>query len=156
MRTKRFVIAGVVMIVAAMLCNLNWAMNDYGIKEISLDSRILAQSTTTNSGNNKPGGGTGSDAPKGVGIERHPCTISGKVEANMTIKVCFIPFKADAEGNITITVGDAEILCLVEGKYSRCDQMYCSDFWAREGVRLDGGGTSTGGGNSNGGTTIAN
>lgn len=33
------------MIVAAMLCNLNWAMNDYGIKEISLDSSILAQST---------------------------------------------------------------------------------------------------------------
>lgn len=52
MKTKRFVIAGVVMIVAAMLCNLNWAMNDYGIKEISLDSSILAQSTTADKGNN--------------------------------------------------------------------------------------------------------
>ena len=40
------------MIVAAMLCNLNWAMNDYGIKEISLDSSILAQSTTADKGNN--------------------------------------------------------------------------------------------------------
>ena len=40
------------MIVAAMLCNLNWAMNDYGIKEISLDSSILAQSTTADKGSN--------------------------------------------------------------------------------------------------------
>lgn len=144
------------MIVAAMLCNLNWAMNDYGIKEISLDSRILAQSTTTNSGNNKPGGGTGSEAPKGVGIEKHPCTISGKVEANLTVRVCGIPFKADAKGNILISVDRIETLCLITGNYRECDPLSCSDFWAREGVRLDGGGTSTGGGNSNGGTTIAN
>lgn len=59
MKTKRFVIAGVVMIVAAMLCNLNWAMNDYGIKEISLDSSILAQSTTADKGNNGQDNGDG-------------------------------------------------------------------------------------------------
>ena len=47
------------MIVAAMLCNLNWAMNDYGIKEISLDSSILAQSTTADKGNNGQDNGDG-------------------------------------------------------------------------------------------------
>ena len=41
MKTKRFVIAGVVMIVAAMLCNLNWAMNDYGIKRNQLGFQYI-------------------------------------------------------------------------------------------------------------------
>lgn len=144
------------MIVAAMLCNLNWAMNDYGIKEISLDSRILAQSTTNNSGNNTSGGGgstsTGPVVSKGVGIEKYSCTISGKVKANITIRVCGIPFKADGNGNISITFNRIETLCLVTGKYRECTPLSCSEFWSREGVRLDAGGTSADGGNLNGGT----
>ena len=94
------------MIVAAMLCNLNWAMNDYGIKEISLDSSILAQSTTADKGNNGQdngdGGTAGDSDPKGVGIEKGPCSISGTVEANATIRVGIIPFKASADGEINI------------------------------------------------------
>lgn len=148
MKTKRFVIAGVVMIVAAMLCNLNWAMNDYGIKEISLDSSILAQSTTADKGNNGQdngdGGTAGDSDPKGVGIEKGPCSISGTVEANATIWVGIIPFKANGKGDIDITVKNAEILCLVSGNYRECEQIYCADFWRKEGVFLNGGGTSNG------------
>ena len=160
MNTKRFVIAGVVMIVAAMLCNLNWAMNDYGIKEISLDSSILAQSTTADKGNNGQdngdGGTAGDSDPKGVGIEKGPCSISGTVEANATIRVGIIPFKASADGEINILIDNAEILCLVSGNFRECEQMYCADFWRQAGVFLNGGGTSNNGGTSNGATTVAN
>ena len=148
------------MIVAAMLCNLNWAMNDYGIKEISLDSSILAQSTTADKGNNGQdngdGGTAGDSDSKGVGIERYPCSISGKVEANATIWVGVIPFKANGKGDINIWIDKAEVLCLVSGKHRECEQMYCADFWRQAGVFLNGGGTSNGDGTSNGRTTVAN
>lgn len=48
MKTKKFIFVCAALLVVAFVSNLQWAMQDYGFKSITLSPQILAQGSDTN------------------------------------------------------------------------------------------------------------
>lgn len=99
----------------AVACNVSWAINDYGIKDMKdLSSIMLAQANdgTTGGGDSTTGG---------FGLEQSDCVyeISGK-----------------ANGIAKFTYHNAQTLCTNNGSYVRCKQITCGEFYISLGTPI--------------------
>lgn len=141
-KNKKTLVVGFTLFAAAILCNLNWAVNDYGVKEISLNPRILAQTGTegtedgtgTGTGTDTETGtgtgtGTGEDSKKGFKLDQADCvySLTGKVGA--TVKLGWLSTTFDAHGKAEFRFTNAQTLCKFDGDNVSCNQMTCGEFF---------------------------
>lgn len=129
---KIVVVVGFTLFATAILCNLNWAVNDYGMKEISLNPRILAQTGTTGTEDGTGTGtstGTGGDSKRGYNVDQSDCfcSLTGKVGAR--VKLGWLTTTFDAHGQAEFKFGNAQTLCKFNGDCVSCKQMTCGEFF---------------------------
>ena len=67
---KVFYVIFVVVIATTLVSNLDWRLGDYGYHSISLDSKVMAQTTSTTGG----GGGDTPTPPTPLAKDIHPKT----------------------------------------------------------------------------------
>ena len=116
--------------VMAVACNVSWAINDYGIKDMKdLSSIMLAQANdgTTGGGDSTTGG---------FGLEQSDCVyeISGK--ANGYISFGGMRVKCGANGIAKFTYHNAQTLCTNNGNYVSCKQITCGEFYISLGTPI--------------------
>ena len=131
MRKSKSTMVSLVIFAIGVACNVSWAINDYGIKDMkNLDSIILAQASdgTTNDG--------GDSTTGAYGIEQSDCVyeISGK--ANGYISFGGMRVKCGANGIARFTYYNAQILCTKGGNYANCKQISCGDFYISLGTPI--------------------
>lgn len=132
---KIVVVVGFTLFATAILCNLNWAVNDYGMKEISLNPRILAQTGTTGTEDGTgTGTGTGGDTKKLFRIDQQNCevTVTGKIGAK--VKLGWLTTTVLGDGYAYFKFENAQTLCGSGGNYVSCNQMTCGEFWLKIGT----------------------
>lgn len=129
---KIVVVVGFTLFATAILCNLNWAVNDYGMKEISLNPRILAQTGTTGT-EDGTGTGTGGDSKKGYDMKQSICSCNVIGAVGTTVKLGWLTGTITAEGYFHFDFPDAQTLCRYGGDFVSCKQMTCGEFWLKIG-----------------------
>lgn len=124
MTKSKSVIIGLGLLILDIICNLCWAMNNYGIKEMkNLDAIILAQGTDGTTG------GTGDGTTKGFGIEQSDCICYVRGKANGYVSLGGLRVKCNAEGIAEFRYKNAQTLCVNTGKYTTCEQLTCGKFY---------------------------
>lgn len=141
MKKSKLVIFGLSLLALAMVCNVCWAIQDYGIKDMkNLSSTMLAQASDSSTGDGTTGDGTpggdddggtngGDSTHNGFEVEQSPCIyeIQGKVNGYVTFGMMKV--KCDGNGIATFTYDKAQTLCSWDGKYAFCKQITCGEFY---------------------------
>lgn len=131
---KIVVVVGFTLFATAILCNLNWAVNDYGMKEISLNPRILAQTGTTGTEDGTgTGTGTGGDSKKGYKMQQFDCSCNVTGAVGTTVKLGWLTGTITGDGYFHFKFEKAQTLCSYGGNFVSCNQMTCGEFWLKIG-----------------------
>jgi len=128
---KVFYVIFAVVIATTLVSNLDWRLGDYGYHSISLDSKVMAQTTSTTGG----GGGdtpTPPTPPQGYTPEDKDCEmdITGDVEAELKFLGLPNVIKVESEGGFKLIFQNVARDCKFNGEYL-CETLTCADFWFR-------------------------
>lgn len=136
MRTKKMLIAGLAVLAVSFTSNLQWSMQDYGLKSISLSEQLLAQGTTETGWWDKTTGAVSdwwhdlhnySKDKKYLGVTRQKTTTNGSSGGGtVTIGNGNIGASGSSGSNSSVTIVENEYLYeCQDGK----DDFTCTDSW---------------------------
>ena len=135
MEKKYKKMAALVIGLAVLGLNLEYAIGDYGINSGKVLYGILAQGSGSGDGS---GGSGGSGSGSGYNINESSCsiTIEGKVGSSFSLFGIIYTLISEVELDIdmdtivtaTLSFENVNIKCSIDGPYS-CTPLTCADFW---------------------------
>lgn len=133
-KNKKTLVVGFTLFAAAILCNLNWAVNDYGMKEISLNPRILAQTGTKGTEDGTGDGTETEENKKGYKMKQEDCSCNVTGAIGTTVKLGWLVVTIKGKGGAHFNFNNAQTLCSYGGNLVSCKQMTCGEFWLKIGT----------------------